>query len=75
LATQTVPPKRAPAAEAGDIHAHDFKIIKPQLSLETFKKDPKNVVPNSCSRCHKDWVKDKAGYQAGVKAYESLLGK
>jgi len=67
--------KTAGSAEAGDIHAHDFKIIKPQLSLETFKKDPKNVVPNSCSGCHKDWGKDEAGYQAGVKAYESLFGK
>jgi hypothetical protein len=51
--------KTAASAEAGDIHAHDFKIIKPQLSLETFRKDPKNVVPNSCSGCHKDWAKDE----------------
>jgi hypothetical protein len=67
--------KTAGSAEAGDIHAHDFKIIKPQLSLEMFKKDPKNVVPNSCNGCHKDWAKDETGYQAGVQAYESHFGK
>jgi predicted CXXCH cytochrome family protein len=67
--------KTASSAEAGDIHAHDFKIIKPHLSLEMFKKDPKNVVPNSCNGCHKDWAKDEAGYDRGVKAYESLFGK
>jgi hypothetical protein len=67
--------KTAASAEAGDIHAHDFKVIKPQLSLEMFKKDPKNVVPNSCNECHKDWAKEEAGYQAGVKGYESVFGK
>ena len=67
--------KTASSAEGGDVHSHDFKIIKPQLSLETFKKDPKNVVPNSCNGCHKDWAKDETGYEAGVKAYESLFGK
>src|SRR4030043_322056 len=67
--------KTAASAEAGDIHAHDFKIIKPQLSLELFKKDPKNVVPNSCNVCHKDWAKDETGYQAGVKAFDSLFLK
>jgi hypothetical protein len=40
-----------------------------------FKKDPKNVVSNSCNGCHKDWAKDEAGYQVGVKAYESKFGK
>jgi predicted CXXCH cytochrome family protein len=67
--------KTASSAEAADIHSHDFKIIKPQLSLEMFKKDPKNVPPNSCNGCHKDWAKDEAGFQAGVKAYETLFGK
>ena len=67
--------KTASSAEAGDIHSHDFKIIKPQLSLEMFKKDPKNVAPNSCNGCHTEWGKDEAGYKAGVKAYESLFGK
>jgi hypothetical protein len=67
--------KTASSAEAGDIHAHDFKIIKPHLSLEMFKRDPKNVVSNSCSGCHKDWTKDEAGYERGVKAYDSFFGK
>jgi len=67
--------RTAASAEAGDIHSHDFKIIKPQLSLEMFQKDPKMVLPNSCNGCHKDWGKDEAGYQMGVKAYESLFGK
>jgi len=67
--------KTASSAEAGDIHAHDFRIIKPQLSLDMFKKDPKNVAPNSCNVCHKDWAKDEPGYQAGVKTYEYLFGK
>jgi predicted CXXCH cytochrome family protein len=67
--------KTASSAEAGDIHSHDFKIIKPQLSLEMFKKDPKNVPPNSCNGCHKDWTKDEAGLEGGVKAYESLFAK
>jgi hypothetical protein len=66
--------KTGVSAEAGDIHAHDFKIIKPHLSLEMAKKDPKNVAPNSCNGCHTEWGKDKAGYQAGVKAYESKFG-
>jgi len=67
--------KTASSAEAGDIHSHDFKIIKPQVSLDAFKKDPKNVPPNSCSGCHKDWGKDETGYQTGVDAYKSLFAK
>ena len=67
--------KTASSAEAGDIHAHDFKVIKPQLSLEMFKKDPKNVAPNSCNGCHKDRAGDEAGFEKGVKAYESKFGK
>jgi predicted CXXCH cytochrome family protein len=67
--------KTASSAEAGDVSSHDFKIIKPHVSLEMFKKDPQNVLPNSCNGCHKDWAKDEAGYQAGVKAYESKFGK
>ncbi len=66
--------KTASSAEAGDIHSHDFKIIRPRTSLEMFEKDPKNVVPNSCNGCHKEWSKDEQGYKAGVKAYESLFG-
>ena len=67
--------KTAASAEAGDIHAHDFKIIKPHVSLEAFKKDPKNVVPNSCNGCHKDRAGDEAGFLKGVQAYESKFGK
>ncbi len=67
--------KTASSAEAGDIHSHDFRIIKPHLSLEMFRKDPKNNLPNSCNGCHKEWGKDEAGFQSGVKAYESLFGK
>jgi hypothetical protein len=66
--------KTAASAEAGDIHNHDFRIIKPRLSLEMFEKDPKNVLPNSCNECHKEWGGNEAGYRAGVKAYESLCG-
>ena len=65
--------KTAASAEAGDIHNHDFAIIRPRLSLEMFENDPKNVVPNSCNGCHTEWEKDEAGYKAGVKAYESLF--
>jgi predicted CXXCH cytochrome family protein len=65
--------KTAASAEAGDIHNHDFRIIRPRLSLEMFEKDPKNVVPNSCNGCHTEWGKDEAGYKAGAKAYESLF--
>ena len=67
--------KTASSAEAGDIHAHDFKIIKPARSLEEFKKDPKTAAPNSCNGCHKDWAKTEEGYAAGVKAYEKLFKK
>jgi predicted CXXCH cytochrome family protein len=68
--------KTAASAEAGDIHTHDFKVIKPSVSLEMFKKDPKApVIPNSCNPCHKDWSKNEAGFEAGVKAYESLFKK
>ncbi|MCX5817940.1 MAG: multiheme c-type cytochrome [Proteobacteria bacterium] len=67
--------KTAASAEAGDIHSHDFKIIKPTVSLEAFKKDPKNVVPNSCTGCHKDWAKDEAGLQMAAGAYDSLFAK
>ena len=67
--------KTASSAEAGDIHSHDFKIIKPALSLVEFKKDPKTVAPNSCNACHKDWGKNEEGYTAGVKAYEKLFKK
>jgi predicted CXXCH cytochrome family protein len=67
--------KTASSAEAGDVSTHDFKIIKPHLSLEMFKKDPKNVVPNSCNGCHKDRGGDEAGFIKGVQAYESKFGK
>lgn len=67
--------KTASSAEAGDIHSHDFKIIKPRESLEAFRKDPKSVIPNSCNGCHKDWGKDEAGYMAGMNAYEKLFKK
>jgi hypothetical protein len=53
--------KTASSAEAGDIHNHDFRIIRPRLSLEMFKKDPKNVAPNSCNGCHINGVKTKQG--------------
>lgn len=67
--------KTASSAEAGDIHSHDFKIIKPAISLENFRKDPKTVAPNSCNGCHKDWGKTEEGYLAGVKAYDKLFRK
>lgn len=67
--------KTAASAVAGDIHSHDFKIIKPGESLALFKKDPKMVMPNSCNGCHTQWAKDEAGYMAGVKAYETLFAK
>jgi len=67
--------KTAASAEAGDIHNHDFRIIRPRESLEMFEKDPKNVVPNSCNGCHTEWGKDEAGYKAGVKAFDSLFLK
>ncbi len=67
--------KTASSAEAGDIHSHDFRIIRPRVSLEMFEKDPKNVVPNSCNGCHTEWGKDEAGYKTGAKAYESLFLK
>jgi len=68
--------KTASSAEAGDVHSHDFKIIKPSASLEQFKKDPAAALTfNSCNGCHKDWGKNEAGYQAGVGAYDALFGK
>ncbi len=67
--------KTASSAEAGDIHSHDFRIIRPSVSLEMFEKDPKNVVPNSCNGCHTEWSKDEAGYKAGAKAFDTLFLK
>jgi len=67
--------KTASSAEAGDIHSHDLKIIKPHVSLEMFEKDPKMVLPNSCNGCHKEWVGDRAALEKGVRAYESTFGK
>jgi predicted CXXCH cytochrome family protein len=67
--------KTASSAEAGDIHSHDFRIIRPLVSFDSFMKDPRDVIPNSCNGCHKAWAKDEAGYQEGVKAYEALFGK
>jgi predicted CXXCH cytochrome family protein len=67
--------KTASSAEAGDVHSHDFKIIKPAQSLAAYRKDPKIVAPNSCNACHKDWGKDEKGYIAGVAAYEKLFEK
>jgi hypothetical protein len=67
--------KTAASAEAGDVHSHDFKIIKPAQSLADYRKDPKIVAPNSCNTCHKDWGKNEEGYTAGVKAYEKLFKK
>jgi predicted CXXCH cytochrome family protein len=67
--------KTASSAEAGDIHNHDFRIIRPRVSLEMFEKDPKNVVPNSCNGCHTEWAKDEAGYKTGAKAFDSLFLK
>jgi predicted CXXCH cytochrome family protein len=62
------------SAEAGDIHSHDFKIIKPSVSLDAFRNKPESVIPNSCNGCHKGWAKDEDGYQKGVGAYEALFG-
>jgi predicted CXXCH cytochrome family protein len=67
--------KTASSAEGGDVHSHDFKIVRPAESLAMFKKDPKMVAPNSCNVCHRDWAKDEAGYGAGVGAYDSMFGK
>ena len=67
--------KTASSAEAGDIHSHDFMIIKPATSLAEYKKDSKTVSPNSCNGCHTDWGKNEAGYATGVKAYEKLFKK
>ena len=67
--------KTASSAEAGDIHSHDFMIIKPATSLAEYKKDSKTVSPNSCNGCHTDWGKNEAGYVTGVKAYEKLFKK
>jgi predicted CXXCH cytochrome family protein len=67
--------KTASSAEAGDIHSHDFRIIKPSESLALFKKDPKAVPANSCNGCHKEWSGNQAGYEAGAAAYEGLFGK
>lgn len=65
----------ASSAEAGDIHSHTFKIIRPSVSLDMFAKDPKSVIANSCNSCHVDWGKDKAGYEAGVAAFRAKFGK
>ena len=66
--------KTASSAEAGDIHSHDFKIIRPAVSRDMFTKDPKNVIGNSCNGCHTEWSKDKAGYEAGVAAFRTKFG-
>ena len=66
----------AASAEAGDIHAHDFKIIHPQVSLDMFNKDPGSVIPNSCSNvCHKAWSQDKDGREKAVAAFRTLFEK
>jgi hypothetical protein len=66
----------AASAEAGDIHAHDFKIIHPQVSLDMFNKDPKTVISNSCANtCHKPWSQDKEGREKAVAAFKALYGK
>jgi hypothetical protein len=67
--------KTASSAEAGDIHSHDFRIISPTVSLQMFKRDPRNVLLNSCNGCHKEWARDEEGYRKGVKAYEALFPK
>jgi predicted CXXCH cytochrome family protein len=64
----------ASSAEARDIHAHDFRVIRPDVSLQMFAKDPANVIGNSCNGCHVEWGKDKAGYEKGVAAYRATFG-
>lgn len=64
----------ASSAEARDIHAHDFRVIRPDVSLQMFTKDPKNVIGNSCNGCHVEWGKDKAGYEKGAAAYRATFG-
>lgn len=66
--------KTASSAEASDIHSHQFRLIRPAVSLEMFNKDPKNVIANSCNGCHAEWGKDKAGYEAGVAAFRAKFG-
>lgn len=66
--------KTASSAEAGDIHSHTLKIIRPAVSLDMFTKDPKNVIINSCNGCHAEWGKDKAGYEAGAAAFRANFG-
>jgi predicted CXXCH cytochrome family protein len=63
------------SAEAEDIHSHDFKIIKPSVSLDAFRKDPRNVIPNSCNSCHREWAKDEEGYVKGARSFEALFGR
>lgn len=66
--------KTAASAEAGDIHSHDFKVIRPSVSLDMFSKDPKAVIANSCNGCHTEWGKDRTGYEAGVAAFRAKFG-
>jgi hypothetical protein len=40
-----------------------------------FKEDPKKVLPNSCGECHKDWMKDQTGYEAGAATCQALFAK
>ena len=66
--------RTTPAAEAGDIHSQDFRIVRPAVGPEMCGKDPRNVVPNSCNGCHAEWGKDKAGYEAGAAAFRAKFG-
>ena len=67
--------KVASSAEAGDIHSHTFGVIKPEVSLDMFKKTPAGIIPNSCNGCHRNWAKDQAGYEMGAMKFNALFGK
>jgi len=57
--------KTASSAEAGEIHTHDFDIIKPSLSFAMFKKDPKMVIPIPATAATRNGRKRRKGMKRG----------
>jgi predicted CXXCH cytochrome family protein len=62
-------------ATTSPLSGHFLEVIKPQASLDDWKKDPKRVRTNSCNGCHKEWSGDEAALQRGVEAYQTTFEK
>jgi len=57
------------------LSGHFLEVIKPQASLDDWKKNPGQARANACNGCHKEWSGSEAALQKGVDAYQATFAK